>query len=133
VTHYRALFDAGKYLGAWHLPADRDAVVIIESVSGAVLEAGTVKTKKPVVRMKGKQLLFALNKTNAKTIARMYGPDVDKWAGKAIALYVGTTRDPSTGDTDCPCIRVRPKKPGKDAGGEIDESATAPQAEEVAT
>jgi hypothetical protein len=58
---------------------------------------------------------------------------VDKWAGKAIALYVGTTRDPSTGDTDCPCIRVRPKKPGKDAGGEIDESATAPQAEEVAT
>ncbi len=130
MTHFRSLFDAGKYLGAWHLPTGKDAVVEIESVTGGVLEAGTVRTKKPIVKMRGKTLLLALNKTNAKTIAKLYGPDVDKWAGKLIFLYVGTTRDPSTGDNNCPCIRIRPTKPSKGAGGgDIDETASAPAPE----
>jgi hypothetical protein len=130
VTHYRNLFDAGKYLGAWHLPSGKDSIVEIESVTGGVLEAGTVKTRKPLVKMRGKGLILALNKTNAKTIARLYGPDVDQWRGKLIALYVGVTRDPSTGDNNCPCIRVRPSKPTGSGGGQIDESASRPAEDE---
>ena len=130
MTHYRNLFDAGKYLGSWHLPRKQDAIVVIESCSGGVLENGAKKTKKPIVRMKGKTLLLALNKTNAKTIARLYGPDVEKWAGKPIALYVTTTRDPDGGG-QCECIRVRPTVPGSGAdGGAIDETATEQPKEE---
>lgn len=129
MTHYRNLFDAGKYLGAWHLPVATDAVIEIESCTGGVLENGKVKTKKPVIKMVAKTLLFALNKTNAKTIASLYGPDVDAWKGKRIALYVGETRHPDTGLMG-PCVRVRPKAPGVGSkGGAIDEAATEPKAE----
>lgn len=128
MTHFRSLFDAGKYLGAWHLPAGKDSVVEIESVTGGVLESGTVKTKKPILRLRGKRLLFALNKTNAKTIARLYGQDVEQWAGKSIALYIGETRDPDGGGK-CACIRIRPKRPDGSADGQIDEAATAPEVE----
>lgn len=128
MTHYRNLFDPGKYLGAWHLPTDRDAVVVIESCAGGVLEQGQRKTRKPIVKLRGKTLLLALNKTNAKTIANMYGVDVTKWAGQSIALYVGETRDPESGGK-CACIRVRPTKPSKGLeGGEINEAASPAEA-----
>lgn len=132
MTHYRKLFDEGKYLGAWHLPADRDAIVEIEAVAAGVLERGQQKTRKPILRLRGKKLLFALNKTNAKTIATMYGQDIEKWSGKPIALYVGTTRDPDGGG-QCACVRVRPRAPGAGTkGGEIDETATASEPQEEA-
>ena len=131
MAHYRTMFDTGRFLGSWHLPSDRDSVVEMESVTGGVLENGTVKTKKPLVKMRGKTLLLALNKTNAKVIAKLYGADVSKWVGQPIALYVGQTRDPDGGG-QIACIRVRPTRPDAAAvkdSGKIDESRKPEQAE----
>jgi hypothetical protein len=123
VTHYRTLFDAGKYLGAWHLPKGKDVTVTIENVSGGELKvAGSTKaTRKPIVKLVDKKLLWALNKTNAKSLERLYGTDVEAWAGKPVTLYVGRTRDPDGGG-QCDCIRVRPGATG--GTGAIDEAAT---------
>jgi len=51
---------------------------------------------------------LVLNKTNAKTIAAMYGNETDDWVGKRITLYPTTTK---FGRDTVDCIRVRPSKP----------------------
>ena len=110
MTHYRQLYDR-DYLGAWDLPENKDVAVTIEkAVGGELTGNGGKKAKKPIISFVGKEKKFVCNVTNAKAIAGMYGNHVEKWAGKRIALYVSTTRDPSTGG-DIPCIRVRPQAP----------------------
>jgi hypothetical protein len=106
-------------LGSFDLPEDKDISVTIEGVKGGELVGtGGRKSKKPIISFVGKEKKFVCNKTNAKTIAALYGNHVEKWVGKKIALYVSTTRDPSTGG-DIPCIRVRPQMPiGKSAASE---------------
>lgn len=110
MTHYRQLYDR-DYLGAWDLPENKDVVVTIEkAVGGELTGNGGKKAKKPIISFVGKEKKFVCNVTNAKAIAGLYGNHVEKWAGKKIALYISTTRDPSTGG-DTPCIRVRPQAP----------------------
>jgi hypothetical protein len=110
LTHYRQLYDR-DYLGAWDLPENKDVAVTIEkAVGGELTGNGGKKAKKPIISFVGKEKKFVCNVTNAKAIAGLYGNHVEKWAGKRIALYVSTTRDPSTGG-DIPCIRVRPQAP----------------------
>lgn len=53
----------------------------IEEV-GQGRDAGT----KIVLGLVGKQKAFVCNKTNATTIAKLYGPDTDGWIGKSITL-----------------------------------------------
>jgi hypothetical protein len=104
------------------LPEGRDAVVTIESVKGGELTAvGGKKSKKPIIGFVGKEKRMICNKTNAKTIAALYGNHVEKWVGKKIALYVSTTRDPSTGG-DIPCIRVRPQAPAAKPAPVVEEA-----------
>lgn len=107
MSHWRTMFDA-KYVGAWDLPAGRDAVCIIEGVRAETLKNATSQAKKPVIKLRGKEKLFVCNKTNAKTIAGLYGNDVSEWVGKAIALYATTT---SAGGETVECIRVRNRIP----------------------
>lgn len=112
-TDYRSLYDK-DYIGAWDLK-DKDVVVTITKVVGGNLVGqGGRKTKKPIVFMRGTEKGFAINATNGKTIAGMYGTIVENWVGKKIALYKSTTRNPN-GDGDVECIRVRPKPPGAGA------------------
>jgi hypothetical protein len=105
--HWRSMFD-NKYLGNWDLPRDRDVVVEIESVSAGELKSARGTDKKPIVKFVGKEKGLALNKTNAKIIAAMYGNHTRDWRGKLIALHVTQTSSP---DGMVDCIRVRPKKP----------------------
>jgi hypothetical protein len=108
-TDYRALYDR-EYVGAWELQG-KDVTVTISAVKGGELTAvGGRKSKKPIISFEGKEKKMICNKTNAKTIAALYGNIVEAWVGKLIILYVGTTRDPSTGG-DIECLRVRPKVP----------------------
>jgi hypothetical protein len=118
MTHFQQMYDR-DYLGSFDLPEDKDISVTIEGVKGGELVGtGGRKSKKPIISFVGKEKKFVCNKTNAKTIAALYGNHVEKWVGKKIALYVSTTRDPSTGG-DIPCIRVRPQTPiGKSAASE---------------
>lgn len=61
--------------------------------------------KKLVLRFRGKQKGLVCNKTNAGSIAQLYGDELDDWVGKRIVLYPTTT--PFNGRAT-PCIRVLP-------------------------
>lgn len=104
----RQLFDK-EYLYAYDLQG-KDVTVVIESVKGGTLVGtGGKSNKKPVVRFRGKEKALALNITNARVIASMYGGfDAEKWIGQSITLYPTTT---TFGSQTVECIRVRPTKP----------------------
>lgn len=109
MTDYRSLYDK-EYIGAWDI-ADKDVTVtILKVIGGSLTAVGGRKSKKPVIYMKGTEKGFAVNATNGKTIATMYGPMIEDWVGKRITLFKSTTRSPS-GDGEVECIRVRPKVP----------------------
>lgn len=121
-TDYRSLYDK-DFIGAWDL-VDGDKVITITKVKGGELTSvGGRKSKKPVVFFKGSEKGFALNATNGKTIAAMYGNFTEGWAGKSITLYKSTTRSPQ-GDGDVDCIRVRPQPPK--GGGNLVEQGEEP-------
>lgn len=105
---YRRFFDK-EYLGAWDLPADRDAVVTISAAGGGELVGpGGRKTKKPIISFVGKDKKMAINATNGKALAGMYGPYVQDWVGKKVALYKTQTQ---MGGETMDCIRIRPQIP----------------------
>lgn len=108
MSHWRSMFD-NKYLGNWDLPEGRDVAVVMTKVeAGTLTSAGGRAEKKPLLYFRGKEKAMALNKTNSKTIAGMYGHDTAKWAGKPISIFVTQTMSP---DGMVPCIRVRPTPP----------------------
>lgn len=104
---YRAMFDR-DYVGAWELEG-KDVTVTICKVEAKTLTAqGNRKTKKPVIWFHGKEKGLALNKTNSKVIAAMYGNDTSQWIDKSITIY--PTQTEMSGET-VDCIRVRPRIP----------------------
>lgn len=107
-SDWRGMYDR-DLIGAWDLPKE-GAVVVIERVERGELRAGPGKKvdKKPIIRMRGKKKGLALNKTNGKTIAALYGNDTTLWAGKPIHIYPTTTM---FGSEKVDCIRVSPKVP----------------------
>src|SRR5688500_15027782 len=109
--HYRRMYDDSEMLYAYDLEGaqGRDVVVVIEKVYGGELtgEKGR-KTKKPFVKFAGRDKKLALNKTNGKAIATLYGSNTDDWVGKPIAIYATTTE---YNGEQRECIRVRPQRP----------------------
>jgi hypothetical protein len=120
---FRTMFDK-EFLYAFNLQG-REVTVEIERVkAGSVTGEGGKKSKKPVCYFKGKDKPLALNVTNCKVIAGMYGTNTDGWIGKRITIYPTTT---DFGGKTCDCIRVRPGVPrGKDNSHELDENAPPP-------
>lgn len=91
----------------------RDVNVRIKQVkAGELTGEGGRKTKKPIAFFYDKEKGLALNATNCKAIASMYGNDTDKWIGKWITLYPTTTE---MGGQTVDCIRVRPQPPRRSA------------------
>ena len=129
----RAMFDR-RFLGAWDLVGGdgkpRDFTVEITGVAAEKLrQPGTTKVERhPIVSIKGAEKKLKLNKTNANTIASMYGNDVRAWAGKRITLYPTKTK---FGAETVDAIRVRPKVPEGKAEGvesrEVDADMRAKQ------
>jgi hypothetical protein len=106
-THWKSMTDR-EFIYAFDLNG-KDCVVRIAKVEqGSLASAGGRKTKKPVVFFEGKEKGLALNATNAKTIASMFGNYVEKWIGQAVTLYPTTTQ--MNGET-MECIRIRPTAP----------------------
>lgn len=109
MTDYRKFFDK-PYLGHWDLPDGRDVVVTIEKVEAGELHVpGKKPEKKPLITLRKTEKKMVCNATNSKTIAKMYGVNVEDWVGKAIALYKTTTN--AQGGEQVECIRVRPTAP----------------------
>lgn len=105
---YRSLFD-NRWVKAWDL-GGRDITVTIVKVEAGVLENAKLKKRDraPIVWFRGGKKPLALNRTNAQTIAAMYGNNTEDWIGKAVTLYPTTTE---MAGKACDCIRVRPAQP----------------------
>jgi hypothetical protein len=108
VPDYRTMFD-NKWIKAWDL-GGRDITVTIVRVEAGVLENAKAKKKDkaPILWFKGAKKPLGLNRTNAKTIAAMYGNSTEDWVDKAITIYPTRT---TFGADEVDCIRIRPRAP----------------------
>ena len=57
---------------------------------------------------------LVLNKTNAKTIIKLYGTETNNWIGRAITIYATTCM---AFGQQVDCVRIRDRVPGKKANG----------------
>jgi hypothetical protein len=124
MPHFRTLYDA-NYLYAHDLQ-ERDVTVTIKRWDGAKVKNKDKTERKPILFFKeskdGRGLVLCV--TNGKTIARMYGNDIDDWVGKRITLF--STRVDAFGET-VDAIRIRPGvPPAKVKAGEFKEAEEAP-------
>lgn len=114
MTHWKTMLEK-EYLGAWDLPTEKTAEitkVVAVKLKGNPSE-GMKENQKPVISFKGTTKKLIVNATIGKTIAAMYGPNVEAWIGKKITLYASTTRAASGGMVEC--VRVRPTVPSAPA------------------
>jgi hypothetical protein len=87
----------------------REVTLTITSVKiEQVRMAGGAKQPKPVLTFERTKKKLALNKTNAGTIAELYGSEAEKWVGHPITIYPTTTQ---FGRETVPCIRVKDTRP----------------------
>lgn len=70
---------------------------------------GGKKETKPVLYFRENKKGFVLNKTNAKTIAVLFGSETGQWEGKQITLY---TEEVQAFGATYNALRVAPTKPG---------------------
>lgn len=87
---------------------------------------------KPIIYFRETKKKLVCNKTNADSIATMYGDKADDWIGKRVTLY--PTKTPCGRDM-VDCIRVREKIPGGKAsppsGVDPDTGEVVPTPEEL--
>ena len=103
MPHWKELMET-DYLFAFDLKGE-DRVVTIERVeAGKIKGTGGKSNKKPLATFREYPKPLALNATNCKTLAAMYGNDVNGWAGKKVTLYPTTTQ---FGGETVECIRMR--------------------------
>lgn len=107
VDHYEALFDS-QFLRWFDIEGKGDITCTIDKVVREELTLrGGAKKKSPVVTIKNGSKPLVLNRTNADTIAQLYGNKPSGWAGKRIVLYVDTT---NLKGKPVNCIRVKAPK-----------------------
>lgn len=107
-THWKKLVNP-DYIGAYSLDDGKDLTVTVEKVVREMVTGdGGKKEECTVAYLKGQKPLI-LNRTNSKTITKLYNsPYIEDWAGKQITLYATTTR--VAGET-VECLRIRPQIP----------------------
>jgi hypothetical protein len=108
-----------KYLKAEDLKG-KNVTVTIEQVNKE--KVGPMKESKPVISFVNTLKKMVLNKTNAATIAKLYGEETGEWMGKRIILYPKETE--FQGEMVL-AVRVRletptcPQKPSSDDKGRL--------------
>lgn len=112
-THWKSMVDR-DYIFAFDLNGKDVTVKIAKVVAGELAGPNGRKTKKPIVYFEGGTKGLALNATNAKTIAALYGNYVEKWVGRWVTLYPTTT---TMGSETVEAIRIRPHVPKDKADG----------------
>jgi hypothetical protein len=88
---------------------DRPKTLIMKKVVMAKFE----DDQKPVLYFEDEEMGFAMNKTNANIVQKLYGKNTEEWAGKPLTLYHAMVE--FRGDM-VPAIRCRAPKtePRKD-------------------
>lgn len=114
---YRAYFDS-SVLRVWHLNG-KERTFKIASVTRLTSEFKGETRKQPLLKLEDSRgqalpLPLCLNKTNAKTIAQLYGNNPQRWVGRLITLYP-TTTDVAGRTEDCIRVRNSVPKPAKRA------------------
>jgi hypothetical protein len=111
----RELFPVG-FLAAEDLENAAEVTLTIASVKSEGVPTPPSYKEQPKVTVSFKELearerktgrkaqKLCLNRTNAKTIAKLYGNEVNDWTGKRITLFATTCK---LGRETVPCIRVR--------------------------
>lgn len=114
MAHYKTMFEATDMLFAHDLGGREVTVEIAKVYAGELMGEKGRKTRKPFLVFAGKsgEKKLALNKTNGKTVAKLYGTDTDKWIGKRVTLYPTTT---DFGGETVDCIRIKPTVPKSSA------------------
>lgn len=113
--HWKACFD-NAHIGAWDL--ERDRTLTIERVEQGMVRdmgGGDKQKRVPMLFFKGAQKPLILNKTNGKTIAKLYGPRVADWIGKRVTLFASKT---TKGGEEVDCVRIKPSVPTVEKGDE---------------
>lgn len=96
-----------KYVKAHDL-GGLDVTVTIRELRIEEVGAQDNREARPVLYFAKATKGLILNKTNAVTIAALYGPETDDWPGKAVTLY--PTRVRAFGAVH-PTIRIRDRRP----------------------
>lgn len=129
MADYRTMFDS-DWVRAWDLGGKAVTVTIVKVEAGVLDNVkAKKKDKKPIVFFKGASKPLALNKTNAKTIAQLYGNDTREWIGKAVTIFPTTTQ---FGNDVVDCIRIKPAVPKGKAQEMPDPPAQPPEVQEIA-
>lgn len=103
VPDFRLMFP-NDYLGA-HEFRGKDVTKVIKSVSMEDLRVeGGKKERRPVLTFEDTPKKLVLNKTNAKTIAKLHGNDTATWIKRAITMFPTTCM---FGRERVDCIRIR--------------------------
>ena len=108
-THWKLLTNP-NYLGAYSLPEGKDIVVVIDYVQREeIIGTNGKKEFEVVAHLKNGVLPFILNKTNMKTLQKLYSPYIEDWKGRAIQIFFDPTvkfgRETTGG------LRIRPSIP----------------------
>jgi len=102
-THWKQLMNP-DYLGAYALPEGKDLTVTIRSVQREQVTGEGGKKEECTVAHIDNNKPMILNVTNQKSIAKMYGPYIEDWAGQQITLCVSQTK--LKGEV-VECLRIR--------------------------
>lgn len=103
-THWKKLINP-LYLGAYSLTPGEDLTVRILSVGRAIVKGTDGKEEECTVATLHNEKPLILNRTNSKSIAKLYGPYIEDWAGKDITLWATKTK---VAKEVVECLRVRP-------------------------
>ena len=98
----------GDYLGAWSLNGEDKVLTVKAAGREIVTGANGKKEELLVLHWAENELPMVCNRTNAKSISKLYGPYLEDWRGKKIQLYPTTTK---FGGEVVECLRVRPTVP----------------------
>lgn len=128
VTLNGELMFPNDYVSAPELQG-KDVTLTISAVSKEQLQKRDGKTKgEMVIRFNGTPKKFVCNKTNASTIAELYGSEASEWVGKRVTLY--PTKCLAFGEMVA-AIRIREKVPPGTAPARQSVPPSPPPADEL--
>lgn len=103
-THWKRLINP-LYLGAYSLTPGQDLTVRISTVVREIVKGTDGKEEECTVAKLVDEKPLILNRTNSKSIAKLYGPYIEDWAGKDITLFATKTK---VAKEVVECLRLRP-------------------------
>ena len=108
MDHWKKYFNP-NYIGSYAFQPGEEKPVTIASIAYEKHPGPEGEEEEDlIIHFKEPEKPLILNKTNANSIAKLYGDDINQWPGNGIILYVNKIKAFGT-LTDA--VRIRPVKP----------------------